>query len=228
MFVCTCVFAAGYAPTVGVQQSSLTQTQAVMGNYSPMASHQCSMVQVRPEQREKSKVVLRAAQLQELEKLCQEPRSNFISFLSPLQGGISVSYPQNKVVTGVSGGEAGYCCVVPSPSHHSSCHPPSCTNLSAPAWSAQYWQCLSGWSDDTLVPAWIHHTFSFHHIPPPPHLQPPPYSPTPAFWCLQGTSLTHTSMYTHTHIHNIHPLTYINVPLYQSLIVYIRAAVLNA
>ncbi|KAG7244969.1 hypothetical protein INR49_023535, partial [Caranx melampygus] len=70
---------AGYAPTVGVQQSSLTQAQAVLGNYSTMASHQCSMV----------------------------------------QGGVSVSYPQNKVVTGVSGGEAGYCCVVPSPSHHS-------------------------------------------------------------------------------------------------------------
>ncbi|XP_023268111.1 cAMP-regulated phosphoprotein 21 isoform X1 [Seriola lalandi dorsalis] len=88
---------AGYAPTVGVQQPSLTQAQAVLGTYSPMASHQCSMV----------------------------------------QGGVSMSYPQSKVVTGV-GGEAGYCCVVPSPSHHSSCHPPSCSNLSAPAWSAQY------------------------------------------------------------------------------------------
>ncbi|GLD71638.1 cAMP-regulated phosphoprotein 21 isoform X1 [Lates japonicus] len=36
---------AGYAPTVGVQQSSHTQTQAVLGTYSPMASHQCSVVQ---------------------------------------------------------------------------------------------------------------------------------------------------------------------------------------
>ncbi|XP_018553050.1 cAMP-regulated phosphoprotein 21 isoform X3 [Lates calcarifer] len=35
----------GYAPTVGVQQSSHTQTQAVLGTYSPMASHQCSVVQ---------------------------------------------------------------------------------------------------------------------------------------------------------------------------------------
>ncbi|XP_076610117.1 cAMP-regulated phosphoprotein 21 isoform X2 [Chaetodon auriga] len=90
--------AAGYAPAVGVQQqSSHTQAQAVLGTYSPMASHQCSMV----------------------------------------QGGVSVSYPQSKVVAGV-GGEAGYCCMVPPPSHHSSYHPPSCTNLSAPAWSAQY------------------------------------------------------------------------------------------
>ncbi|XP_019119906.1 cAMP-regulated phosphoprotein 21 isoform X2 [Larimichthys crocea] len=91
---------AGYAPAVGVQQqqqSSHTQAQAVLGTYSPMASHQRSMV----------------------------------------QGGVSVSYPQSKVVTAV-GGEAGYCCVVPPPSHHSSCHPPSCNNLSAPAWSAQY------------------------------------------------------------------------------------------
>ncbi|KAM7373129.1 hypothetical protein PAMP_008009 [Pampus punctatissimus] len=86
---------AGYAPAVGVQQSS--HTQAVLGTYSPMPSHQCSMV----------------------------------------QGGVAVSYPQSKVVSGV-GGEAGYCCVAPPPSHHGSCHPPSCTNLSAPAWSAQY------------------------------------------------------------------------------------------
>ncbi|XP_045915326.1 cAMP-regulated phosphoprotein 21 isoform X1 [Micropterus dolomieu] len=88
---------AGYAPAVGVQQSSHVQAQAVLGTYSPMASHQRSMV----------------------------------------QGGVSVSYPQSKVVTAV-GGEAGYCCMVPPPSHHGSCHPPSCTNLSAPAWSAQY------------------------------------------------------------------------------------------
>ncbi|XP_026156051.1 cAMP-regulated phosphoprotein 21 isoform X2 [Mastacembelus armatus] len=85
----------GYTPVVGVQQSS--QAQTVLGTYSPMASHQCSMV----------------------------------------QGGVSVSYPQSKLVTGV-GGEAGYCCVVPPPSHHSSCHPPSCTSLTAPAWNAQY------------------------------------------------------------------------------------------
>nr|XP_040043767.1 cAMP-regulated phosphoprotein 21 [Gasterosteus aculeatus aculeatus]XP_040043768.1 cAMP-regulated phosphoprotein 21 [Gasterosteus aculeatus aculeatus] len=57
---------------------------------------------------------------------------------SIVQGGVSVSYPQSKVVTGV-GGEAGYCCVMPPPSsHHGSCHPSSCTNLSAQAWSAQY------------------------------------------------------------------------------------------
>ncbi|XP_040910045.1 cAMP-regulated phosphoprotein 21 isoform X2 [Toxotes jaculatrix] len=87
----------GYAPTVGVQQSSHTQAQAVLGTYSSMPSHQCSMV----------------------------------------QGGVSLSYPQSKVVTGV-GGEAGYCCMVPQPSQHNSCHPPSCTNLSAPPWSVQY------------------------------------------------------------------------------------------
>ncbi|XP_029299185.1 LOW QUALITY PROTEIN: cAMP-regulated phosphoprotein 21 [Cottoperca gobio] len=86
---------ASYAPAVGVQQSSHTQVQAVLGTYSPMASHQRSIA----------------------------------------QGGVSVSYPQSKV--GV-GREAGYCCVVPPPSHHGSCHPPSCTNLSAPAWGAQY------------------------------------------------------------------------------------------
>ncbi|XP_035476377.2 cAMP-regulated phosphoprotein 21 [Scophthalmus maximus] len=88
---------AGYAPPGGVQQSSHTQAKAVLGTYSPMASHQCSVV----------------------------------------QGGVSVAYPQSKVVTGV-GGEVGYCCVVPPPSHHGSCHPPSCTNLTAPAWSAPY------------------------------------------------------------------------------------------
>ncbi|XP_023140921.2 cAMP-regulated phosphoprotein 21 isoform X1 [Amphiprion ocellaris] len=88
---------AGYTPAVRVQQSSHTQTQAVLGTYSPVASHQCSMV----------------------------------------QGGVSVSFPQSKVVSGV-GGEAGYCCVVPPPAHHGSCRPPSCTNLSAPAWNTQY------------------------------------------------------------------------------------------
>nr|XP_046273395.1 cAMP-regulated phosphoprotein 21 isoform X2 [Scatophagus argus] len=56
---------------------------------------------------------------------------------SIVQGGVSVSYPQSKVVTAV-GGEAGYCCMVPPPTHHSSCHPPSCASLGAPAWSAQY------------------------------------------------------------------------------------------
>ncbi|XP_058474626.1 cAMP-regulated phosphoprotein 21 isoform X3 [Solea solea] len=35
----------GYAPTIGVQQSSHTQAPAALGTYSPMASHQCSMVQ---------------------------------------------------------------------------------------------------------------------------------------------------------------------------------------
>nr|XP_020462575.1 cAMP-regulated phosphoprotein 21 [Monopterus albus]XP_020462576.1 cAMP-regulated phosphoprotein 21 [Monopterus albus]XP_020462577.1 cAMP-regulated phosphoprotein 21 [Monopterus albus] len=88
---------AGYAPVVGLQQSSPSQAQAVLGTYSPMASHQCSMV----------------------------------------QGGVSLSNSQSKVGSGV-GGEAAYCCVVPLPSHHSGCHPPSCTNLSAQAWNAQY------------------------------------------------------------------------------------------
>ncbi|CAJ1084032.1 cAMP-regulated phosphoprotein 21 isoform X3 [Xyrichtys novacula] len=87
----------GYSAAAGVQQPPHTQTQAVLGTYSPMASHQRSMV----------------------------------------QGGVSVSYPQSKVVSAV-GGEPGYCCVVPPPPHHGSCHPPSCTNLSGPAWSAQY------------------------------------------------------------------------------------------
>ncbi|XP_068603267.1 cAMP-regulated phosphoprotein 21 isoform X2 [Brachionichthys hirsutus] len=56
---------------------------------------------------------------------------------SMVQGGVSVSYPQSKVVTMVDG-EAGYCCVVSPPSHHGICHPPTCANLSAPAWNAQY------------------------------------------------------------------------------------------
>lgn len=87
----------GYAPAVRVQQSSHTQPQAVLGTYSPVASHQCSMV----------------------------------------QGGVPVSFPQSKAVTGV-GGETGYCCVVPQPSHLSGCQPSTCANLSTPAWSAQY------------------------------------------------------------------------------------------
>ncbi|XP_056876043.1 cAMP-regulated phosphoprotein 21 [Takifugu flavidus] len=54
-----------------------------------------------------------------------------------VQGGVSVSYPQNKGVNQI-GGEGGYCCVVAPPSHHGSCHPPSCANLSGPAWNSQY------------------------------------------------------------------------------------------
>lgn len=84
--------AAGYPPAVGVQQTS--QTQAVMGNFTPLGSHQRGLV----------------------------------------QGGVPLSYPQSKLM----GTEGGYCCVVPPPSHHGTCHPPACTNLSAPAWSAQY------------------------------------------------------------------------------------------
>ncbi|XP_016524754.1 cAMP-regulated phosphoprotein 21 isoform X6 [Poecilia formosa] len=37
--------AAGYPPAVRVQQSSHTQPQPVLGTYTPVASHQCSMVQ---------------------------------------------------------------------------------------------------------------------------------------------------------------------------------------
>ncbi|KAJ0003293.1 hypothetical protein NQD34_008391 [Periophthalmus magnuspinnatus] len=82
---------AGYAPTVGVQQTSAPH--AVMGSYTSLASHHYALV----------------------------------------QGGVPVSYPQSKVM----GTEGGYCCVPPPP-HHGTCHPVSCTNLNAPAWSAQY------------------------------------------------------------------------------------------
>ncbi|KAM9385525.1 cAMP-regulated phosphoprotein 21 [Pholidichthys leucotaenia] len=84
----------GYVPAVRVQQSSHNQPQAMLGTYSPVASHPCSMT----------------------------------------QGGVPVSFPQSKVVTGV-GGEAGYCCVL---SHHAGCQPPSCANLSTPAWPSPY------------------------------------------------------------------------------------------
>lgn len=83
---------AAYAPALGVQQPS--QTQAVMGSFTPVAPHQCGLV----------------------------------------QGAVPLSYPQSKAM----GTEGGYCCLVPPPSHHGTCHPPACTNLSAPAWSAQY------------------------------------------------------------------------------------------
>lgn len=43
-------FIAGYAPAVGLQQqSSHNQAQAVLGTYSPITSHQRSMVQVNTE-----------------------------------------------------------------------------------------------------------------------------------------------------------------------------------
>ncbi|KAM4631502.1 cAMP-regulated phosphoprotein 21 [Polymixia lowei] len=63
-----------------------------------------------------------------------------------VQGGVSVSYPQSSGMTSV-GVEAGYGCMVPPPcgpapvpppSHHGACHPPSCSSLSAQAWSPQY------------------------------------------------------------------------------------------
>lgn len=142
-----CVFAAGYTPAVGVQQqSSHTQAQSVLGTYSPMASHQCSMVQVNTEHPKVSFFV-------SLEQLSPQKKHlavhkllvvancslqlYFLFFSYSLQGGVSMSYPQSKVVTTV-GGEAGYCCVVPPPSNHGSCHPSSCTNLNALAWGGQY------------------------------------------------------------------------------------------
>lgn len=143
--VYACVFAAGYAPAVGVQQqSSHAQAQAVLGTYSPMASHQCSMVQVNTEHPEVS-FCAGLEQLSPQKKRIAVQKvlmvaNSFLQLYFPffsLQGGVSVSYPQSKVVAAV-GGEAGYCCMVPPPSHHGSCHPPSCSNLSAPAWSAQY------------------------------------------------------------------------------------------
>lgn len=158
----TCVFSASYVSAVGVQQSSLAQ--AVLGTYSPVASHHCSMVQVNTEH-PKVSFCIKLEQLSP-QKKCRAVHkvlvvadsllqlSVFSLFLS-LQGGVSVSYPQSKVMTGV-GGEANFCCMVPPPSHHSSCHPSSCTNLNAPAWNAQYWRCLGGWSDDSVVPLWTH------------------------------------------------------------------------
>ncbi|KAM8884961.1 cAMP-regulated phosphoprotein 21 isoform 1-T2 [Synchiropus picturatus] len=52
---------------------------------------------------------------------------------SMIQGGVSVSYPQSKVV---AGGEPGYCCVVPPPAHHGTCQPPSCSSHGVPVWGA--------------------------------------------------------------------------------------------
>lgn len=149
-----CVYAAGYTPAVGVQpqQSShaQAQAQAVLGTYSPMASHQCSMVQVSTEHPKVSFSPPHTHSHTHTKKLFLQPITNFSC---SLQGGVSVSFPQSKVVTTV-GGEGGYCCMVSPPSHHSSCHPPSCASLSAPAWSGQYWWCLDGWSNDTEVAAW--------------------------------------------------------------------------
>uniref|UniRef100_A0A1A8HSH0 Cyclic AMP-regulated phosphoprotein, 21 n=1 Tax=Nothobranchius kuhntae TaxID=321403 RepID=A0A1A8HSH0_NOTKU len=84
----------GYPPAVRVQQPSHPHPQAVQTTYTPVASHQCSMI----------------------------------------QGDVPMSFPQCKGGTG----DAGYCCVVPPPSHHSSCHLPSCSALSAPAWNGQF------------------------------------------------------------------------------------------
>ncbi|XP_068189087.1 cAMP-regulated phosphoprotein 21 isoform X2 [Antennarius striatus] len=134
----------GYAPAVGPQQqSSHNQAQAVLGTFSPMASHQCSMVQVNTHHPKVSFCIGLQNNSQALHTSqspcgCRFFSPTFLPFFSCLlQGGVSMSYPQGKVVTMVDG-EAGYCCVVPPPSHHSSCHPPSCANLSAPAWNAQY------------------------------------------------------------------------------------------
>lgn len=52
--MCLGVSAAGYTPGVSVQQQSShsqTQQQAVLGTYSPVTSHQCSMVQVNSQTR---------------------------------------------------------------------------------------------------------------------------------------------------------------------------------
>lgn len=136
------VSAAGYTPGVGVQQqSSHTQAQAVLGTYSPMASHQCSMVQVNTEHLKVSSFFYFYFFYQKRFTRCLRSLKLKPYFLSPLQGGVQMSYPQGKVATTV-GGEAAYCCVVPPPSHHGGCHPSSCTNLAA-AWSAQYWRRLS-------------------------------------------------------------------------------------
>lgn len=211
-----CVFAAaGYTPAVGVQQqSSHTQAQAVLRTYSPIASHQCSMVQVKTEPPPQGLVLHQPCISQPSKEAFSSSQSACVcKFFPPTlfsysrQGGVSLSYPQSKVVTTV-GGEAGYCCVVAPPSHHGSCHPPSCGSLSAPAWSAPYWRRLKGWRDDSscvnshtlLVNTFFSHSLTqllpdnahrVHHS----HI---------------------TSMCTH-----IQPLTHIYVPLYQSLIVYI-------
>lgn len=195
-----------------MQQSS--QAQTVLRTYSPMASHHCSMVQVNTEHPKVSFHVKleqfspqkKRLAVQKVLVAADSVLQLFVLSLLCLQGGVSVSYPQSKVVTGV-GGEANYCCMVPPPSHHSSCHPPSCTNLSAPGWSAQYWRCLEGWSDDTVVPVWTHiRTYTYWTLTPfftIPHL----FSPTSNFFLIMPTGHnvnTITSMYTqttHSHSH---------------------------
>lgn len=106
-----------------------------------------------------------------------------------------MSYPQSKVVNQI-GGEGGYCCVVAPPSHHGSCHPPSCASLSGPAWSSQYWPSLDRWSDNTQVPAWTHivNTKCILHTPSPPYL----HSIMPTGY----TKHVHTHPYMHSHAYS--------------------------
>lgn len=81
-------FIAGYAPAVGLQQqSSHNQAQAVLGTYSPITSHQRSMVQVNTEHPKVSFCVrleqLRAPKeaLSSLESACGDKLfSNFTFF----------------------------------------------------------------------------------------------------------------------------------------------------
>ncbi|XP_061786703.1 cAMP-regulated phosphoprotein 21 isoform X3 [Nerophis lumbriciformis] len=79
----SCSQATGYAPVVGVQQPS----HPVLGGYTPLAPHHCSIVQVTQEHGHKKQPV------------------RIECFLSCPQGG--VSFPQSKL------GETAYCCMVP-------------------------------------------------------------------------------------------------------------------
>lgn len=75
------VYAAGYTPGVGVQQqSSHTQAQAVLGTYSPMASHQCSMVQVNTEHLKVSFFFFFFHQKRFTKCVCARSNSNRTSF----------------------------------------------------------------------------------------------------------------------------------------------------
>lgn len=240
-----CVFAAGYAPAVGVQQqqqqSSHTQAQAVLGTYSPMASHQRSMVQVNTEHpkilfcvRLETTQPLREA-FNSLESACGGkfyPLTNFTSLffsLSLCREVFQCPIPKVKLWPRLVGRQvtAAWC---PHPPITAAAILPAATT-SAPRPGAHSTDDAS--TDGAMILEFLRETHMHtrtHFLHTVFHTPSPPYTYTRLLpdGAHKGTLFTLiTSMFTHTHTHS--PLTYRNIWLYQSLIVvYIRAAVLNA
>lgn len=202
------LLAAGYSPALGMQQqqSSHTQAQAVLGTYSPMASHPCSMVQVNTEH----PTVLFFASSSSASPKKSVSKFEKCLWLQHYQLYFSVcrevfQWPIPKVKLWPRLGERQVAATW-SP------NPPTTAAATLPAVLASTPRPGVHSTDDAstavvIILKFLCEFFFSHSLTPPPN----PFLIMPSGYAIHNHESKH--VYAHT-------LTYTNVPLYQSLIAY--------